>query len=194
MKNVRMVLLGLMLVLFSVSLAGAATYTFKAGDLGDLDHYYAYRWGIDWSVPNNETIVGASLFLNDIRNWDSKSNDLYVDLLPNARVGVKTFYDNQVNSDYFAGWGGTALTHYINLPATAQDITYNFTDTNLSTLMAYAADGNFGFGFDPDCHFYNNGVTFKIETAATPIPAPILLLGTGLIGMAGFRRKFSRAQ
>jgi hypothetical protein len=192
MKSVRMTLLGLMLMLFSVSVAGATTYTFSAGNLEDLDHSYAYRWGIDWSVPNNETIVGASLFFNDIRNWDSKSNDLYVDLLPGAKEGVKRFYDNQASGDFFAGQG-TSLTHYINLPATAQDITYNFSDNNLSTLIAYAADGNFGLGFDPDCHFYNNGVSFTIETAATPIPAPILLLGTGLIGMAGFRRKFKRA-
>lgn len=193
MKNFKMALLGLMLIVFSVSMAGATTYTFSAGDLGDLDHYYAYRWGIDWSVPDGETIVGASLFFDDIKNWKWERNDLYVDLLPSAREGVRRFYDRQAIGDFFAGWGGTSLVHYVDLPATAQDITYNFTDTNLSTLMAYAADGNFGFGFDPDCHFWNDGVTFSIETAATPIPAPILLLGTGLIGMAGFRRKFKRA-
>lgn len=194
MKSVRMALVGLTILLFSVSVAGAATYAFSAGNLGGLDHSYAYSWGIDWSVPEGETIVGASLFFNDIRNWKKESNVLYVDLLPDAWKGAWRFKDNQAVGDFFAHpyWAATPLTRYVNLPTTAQDLTYNFTDANLSTLMAYAADGDFGFGFDPDCHFYNDEITFSIETAATPIPAPILLLGTGLIGMAGFRRKFRR--
>ena len=170
--KLKMALLGLMLTLFSVSMAGATTYTFSAGDLGDLDHGYAYKWGIDWSLPDGETIVGASLFFNDIRDWAWEENDLYVDLLPWAREGVRSYRDYQASGDFFSG-RGISLIHYEDLPNYAQDLTYNFVDSDLAALMAYSADGNFGIGFDPDCHFYNNGISLNIETATTPVPAQV---------------------
>lgn len=197
MKNFKMMFVGLLILLFSASMAAATTYTFNAGNLDNLEHGHYYTWGINLTVPNNETIVGASLLFNDIRNWQwERSYDLYVHLLDGAPANVTGYPDWQGGGDNFAGQG-LFLAHYDKSdipywPNPAKDITYNFTDTDISTLMSYVADGNFGFGFDPDCHFYNNGVTFSIETAATPIPAPILLLGTGLIGMAGFRRRFRR--
>ena len=44
---------------------------------------------------------------------------------------------------------------------------------------------NCAFGFDPDCHFWNNGITFSFTTAptATPEPTTLALLGTGLAGL-----------
>ena len=36
-----------------------------------------------------------------------------------------------------------------------------------------------------------NIITIQPRVSATPIPAPVFLLGTGLIGIAWFRRKCS---
>jgi len=198
MKLLRSTILSIFFMFFLVSGATATTHTFSAGDLDDLDHYDSYTWCIEWSVPEGEKIVGASLSFDNIRNWNSRSNDLYVRLVDEGLSGgsqvsgfpaLRRFWDGQASGDYFAGLGGILLNHWEDLPNTAQDITYLFDADELDALIAYSEDGKFWLTFDPDCHFWNDGVSFTIETAHTPIPAPVLLLGTGLIGLAGFRRR-----
>lgn len=194
MRSLKMILLGVLLIVSSVSIANATTFTFSTSSLNTMSHPWYTTWGINLAVPEGETIVGATLELSNIYNWNNQVNDLYVHLLDSATSGVSHFWEGRDLNSYnnaFEG-KGLALGHYKNLGQSPINIIYNFEDTDLTTLMVYVADGNFGFGFDPDCYYINSGVTFSIETAATPIPAPILLLGTGLIGMAGFRRKFKR--
>jgi hypothetical protein len=69
---------------------------------------------------------------------------------------------------------------------------YNFTAAQVQALSAYIANGsNVALGFDPDCHFWNNGITFRITTAPTenPEPATLVLLGTGIGGYLIRRRR-----
>lgn len=205
------VLFLLMTSLFCFSQAQAGTFTFipADNDLFDLDHTYAYRWQINWSLPAGETIVGASLFFDNIYNWAHEDNDiLYLRLMDSSPSGgydlgggIRRYQDNEGGGDYFSSYG-IRLTTYTDSndrnsspSLSAEDWTYAFTNIapgfQLSTLSNYAADGKFYLGFDPDCHYYNSGITFKIETESQPVPEPstLLLLGSGLLFGARFLRK-----
>ena len=205
MKKIFCLLGVLTLLLTLTGIASATTFTFEPDDkdLWGLDHYRYYTWDIDWSVPDDEVITGASLSFNDIRNWDNRANDLWVALLDEAltggyltaRYGNSYEYwdpkgDRQVN--YFKDIG-TELNHWHNLSDKAQDLTYSFDEAELAALATLSADGSFGLGFDPDCHFYNSGISLTIETTPemnpVPEPATMMLLGLGLLGAAGVARR-----
>lgn len=161
------------------AIAGAGTYTFKPSDadLGDLDHNYYYTWRIGWTLPAGESIFGASLFIDEINNWRVEPNILYIHLLDTASSGVRSYYDNEGGGDAFSGQGIllTTFTDDDPYPNPPEDFLYTFTASNIQKLNEYLADGRFAFGFDPDCHFYNCGVSFKLETRSVPEPVTALL-------------------
>jgi hypothetical protein len=193
MKNVRRMAVALaILVLATAGYAGNYTYEpSPRSDLYDLTHQKAYLWGIAVDIPGDEEIIGAAVHFDNIRNWRTESNDLYLNLIDDASEGVTIYTDNQNPSNYFQSWG-LLLHHYEDLSATAQDLTYEFEVAEIDQLADDAADGVVALGFDPDCHFYNCGVTFEIETyrepgggGNPPIPEPlggtILAAGIGLL-------------
>lgn len=187
---------GLVAGAFLASFATAGTYTFTPtnNDLGDLDHYYAYSWGIDFSVPQGETITGATLTVKNIYDWTVEDDILYVNMLDNPGSGVKQFYDNQGGGNYFSGQGKVVGTYTdpVGGHSTNTNLTFDLGALGLlGSLNQYAADGKFGFGFDPDCHYFNDGVTLKVTTAPVPEPASLATLAVG--GLALLRRRKKNA-
>lgn len=174
-------------------------------------------------LPPGHTITGASITFRGIANWDVNPNQLFVHLLNNANNnGIASVVDASgvpvTNiSDYFGaanGLGPAPGANNILLfqrgfnmvgqgPSAnwagpggyvAQDFTYNFTADQLVTLGLFIAAGNnIAFGFDPDCHFWNNGIVFTIHTAPqtvpTPEPATLALFGSGLLSGAAYLRR-----
>jgi hypothetical protein len=203
------------LVLSLSGIAGATTYTFNPSDSGarddlwDLDHWKHYTWGIDWIIPEDETIESATLHFEDIGNWDTNSNILFVHLLDGATPGVTIGSDDEEDrEDFFIGQGRLLEDEEEKIfedlpfrpwndPTKGIDLTYEFDALDIAFLSDYVEDGNFGLGFDPDCHFWNEGVTLTIETTADPVnpvpePSTLLLISFGLLGLAGLGRKLKK--
>ena len=209
-------------VIAAASSASAAVTTMSwqptPVDLNDLDHHSVYTWRIDNVNVNPSTITSATISFSNIQNWDSNDNVLHMHLLDTAKfAGVASFIDDPTNSspvtdftDDFSdsrfhndpGWlvangtGDTFLTdktfsdHPVNY-------TYTFTGAQLTALEQYLANGeDIALGFDPDCHYFNDGITFTLNF--TPVPevanmAPIALLLVAAIGFEIRRRRRATA-
>jgi hypothetical protein len=188
----RNIYLAIGCALAAASLAAAdiptITLTPMPADLYDLDHTKVYLWGFAVALDPGKTVVAAALKFDNIRNWDDQPNELYAHLLDMTTLGVQERTDNEGGGDYFAHTYTGVHEHlvtYQNLTTTPHDLVYNFDQTDLSALNVYLGDGRAGIGLDPDCHFYNDGVSLTLTT--TPEPASYMLLGVG--GVAILRRR-----
>lgn len=180
--------------------ASAGTYEFVPSDrdLEDLPHEYYFSWGIAWAIPANEEITEATLFIDDINDWQNEYNDnLYISLLDTAPLGIRRYYDNQGGGN---NWSGQPMiADYTDTNSYAVDLTYQFSGLGLiPTLTGYVNNDNvFGLGFDPDCHYYNCGIKLTINTEPTypPIPEPTglaaLAMGATSLGGLALRRRIS---
>ena len=213
----------LLLVLVFLSCLGSAqavlttqTFTPNPADLNDLDHHSAYTWRLD-NLPN-VTITSAKVKFDNIANWDANTNKLFMWLLDTAKnPGVSSFVDDPSgsapvtditddfsNSRYWSNpaWlftSGTAKTKLVeqSFTMTPVDYTYTFTASQLTKLNTYRANGNnIALGFDPDCHYFNDGITFEIKydlPGGPVIPegsafAPLV----GILGLASGMHRFRR--
>lgn len=188
---------------FSSVQATMTQYQPNPVDLNDLDHHDVYTWRIDNINLSNVSITSATLTIKNIANWDTNPNILYIHLLDTAiNAGVASFVDDPTGSvpvtdmtDDFvstryhnsAGWlvaNGTrdTLLASPSFTTTGHDYTISFNASQLAALTSYINAGHdLAFGFDPDCHFFNDGITFTLTTS----PIPEFSSGIPVAGLVG---------
>jgi hypothetical protein len=199
----------------SQSRAALAPLTFQPNpaDLGDLDHHLVYSWRIDNINLSNVSITSASITFKNISNWDSNPNMLFCWLMDTAtHSGVATIQDVDASqapvtdiSDAFLSANSLVLSSTAKIKlfqqsftTTGQDFTYNLNAQQLAALSSYIANGHdIAFGFDPDCHFFNDGITFTLNVAPIPEAASLIpvacLVAASTIFEARRRRRLAAA-
>ncbi|MDB6126320.1 MAG: putative exosortase interaction protein [Verrucomicrobia bacterium] len=166
-------------------------------------------------------ITGVTIKITDLYNWDKNdtNNMLFINLIDNPVLGLSTPVDDAADqgvnqgivSNYFGGnvpgnngnyysRTSTLLTTYHDADGPTTHDTYSFDLSivqmtllgNYITAATATGDGDFGIGFDPDCHYYNTGISVTITTSVPDGSMTLMLLGLALSAMA-FARRFIRS-
>ena len=172
---------------------GDAVFVPDDGDIFDLDHYYAYSWGIDLGFSTQDTpIVEAYLEFDNIQNWWYENGDvLYIDLIDDAPLGLTPYRDYQASGDYFDGEGLNIIQWTDNSDRRPSDESFalSLVPGAIEALNLYGQDGMLAIGIDPDCHYWNGGVSFSYTTAVVPAPGAVSLSAVGIILIGWLRNR-----
>lgn len=155
-------------------------------------------YGCSYQTTNSNLVVGSDV--TGAQNWDWQGMTAYTylysedwadeDYSINMDIYAETGTESYLlaNDVTFNGYNWFGDTEVYRFDYTLTDVQVAAWETNGAGAISIRADEGEGW-FDYDSDF---GITeVGVELTATPEPTTMLLLGAGLIGLAGISRKRS---
>jgi hypothetical protein len=199
MKKAMTFLTAMLMLLCVVSMAGATVYEYYSGFQAVYENQ-SYDFFFDLANDNGINATDSSLILHDVAIGSAAplqsafvSIDLFSEDWEQENVFIKlTAYYNNSESEYelYSGW----FNGYDFFGYGETDVNFKFDISNTAFMNDLSGNILIAASITGWCNYNDFAITevgIGGETGGAPIPEPatMLLLGTGLIGIAGLSRK-----
>lgn len=162
-------------------------------DSEGVEHRFEYRGGvsIDYFNVNNEVIYSSTSNIQTPADWTETSNALSSNqALYNALIGLGSYYGRIV--DWNSIRGNIDHIQIIYEGGLPDLLSGGAPSLNPFSSIITLDDIDEWLGYENDTLPYVGFDAGMLTIETVPIPGAAWLLGSGLIGLVGYRRKFNK--